>query len=120
MNVASASLSVIFLAIVSPSHQRVVAGVDPPATVGAPAKPVLLVIFEVEPLSSRIALPLLPHMVAKDSFPASHIAAVAFESNVRKSGFEYSVSDFSIFSAATPFTLLMLAIAVPGLNNWPS
>ena len=119
MNVASASLSEMFFAIVNPSHHRVVAGVDPPATVGALASTVLLVIFEVEPLSSRIVPPLVPHMVAKPSFPASHNAAVAFESNVRKSGFEYSVSDLIILSAATPLALLTLAIAVPGLNNWP-
>ena len=107
----------MFFAIVNPSHHRVVAGVEPPATVGAPARTVLLVIFAVEPLSSRIVTPREPHMVAKASFPPSHNAAVALESKVRKSGFEYSVSDLSIFSAATPLALLTLATADPGLNN---
>ena len=49
MNVASASLLEMFFAIVNPSHHNVVAGVDPPPTVGADARLVLLVTSGVDP-----------------------------------------------------------------------
>ena len=88
--------------MVNPSHQSVEAGVEPPPQVGAAARTVVLVIASVEPSSSKIGAPRDPHKVAMARPPASHSAAVALESKVKKSGLEYSVSAFNILSVATP------------------
>ena len=119
MKVASASSSLIFLAIENPSHQSVEAGLEPPPTVGAFAGTVLLTTAGVDPSSSS-KLPIDdPHISAIASSPDSHSGTTAPVLYVRKSGLEYSISDFNISRVATPFALLTEASAVPGLKNSP-
>ena len=70
----------MFLATVQPSHQSVVAGVDPPPTViGSPS----VVVFTTVGVdcSGSIKGPILdPHIFIIATLPAFHSAEVAFES----------------------------------------
>ena len=71
---ASASSSDMFVATVKPSHHKVVAGLEPPATVGALVNFVLLSISGVEPSPSVTGPARDPHKLVRATFPASQSA----------------------------------------------
>ena len=74
-NVASASSSEMFTAMVNPSHQRLDAGVVPPATVIAPTGSVPETTSSVDPSSSSNWPIDEPHICAMARLPDSQIGA---------------------------------------------
>ena len=67
----------MFFAMEKPSHHRVEAGRDPPATVGAPTGTVFLTTAGVDPSSSINPPTDDPHISAIANSPASQIGATA-------------------------------------------
>ena len=102
IKVDSASLSLIFLATVQPSQNKVEAGILPPPTVIGPAISMPFFTSSLTPSASTNVAALLPHIFIIATFPALNSALVALLSCVRKSGFIYADNAFIISRAFTP------------------
>src|SRR5215213_5135546 len=75
---ASASSSLMFLAMTKPSHHSAAAGIVPPPTVGAAARTVLAAIFGAGPDGSIIAAAREPQPLRIAACPASQSGLIVF------------------------------------------